>query len=86
MNQRLLSYLENVILVEVTGKNINRFLIIIYKMPIAILELKIINRKKVHIKIFAKDYERLTKIKTVNEIKIIDYYGKLKLKKLFKWQ
>lgn len=84
MNQRLLSYLENVILVEVTGKNINRFLIIIYKMPIAILELKIINRKKVHIKIFAKDYERLTKIKTVNEIKIIDYYGKLKLKKLFK--
>lgn len=84
MNQSLLSYWEDVILVEIKGKNIDRFLSIVYQAKIPILDLKKINRKQVQLKILGKDYERLLKIKTINEVYIVRTYGKLKLKLLIK--
>lgn len=71
-------------MIKVTGKNINRFLSIIYKMKINILEVKIINRKEANIKLPLRELEKIKKIKTSHEIEDISYYGKLKVKNTIK--
>ena len=84
MNNQILSHFDNIIMIKVTGKNINRFLSIIYKMKIKILEEKIINRKEANIKLPLRELEKIKKIKTSHEIEDISYYGKLKVKNTIK--
>jgi similar to stage IV sporulation protein len=84
MNNGFLSYFEDIIMLRVTGKNINRFLAILYKNKIELIEVTVINRNEVNIKIYKKDLERIKKIKTANEIDVVGYFGKLKAKELIK--
>lgn len=70
------------ILVE--GKNINNFIKRIIKLKISIINLKYHSSKKAEIIIKYDDYLKLKKYKTIYSIKIIDKYGKLKLKEKIK--
>ena len=48
------------------------------------IDVRIINYKEAYIKIYYKDYAKIKKIKSIYEIKIINRYGKLKIKDFFK--
>ena len=84
MNNELLSYFDNIVMIKVTGKNVSRFLTVIYKSKIKVLEVKMINRNEVNIRLSAKELDLLNKVKTSHKIETITYYGKLKIKNLFR--
>lgn len=48
------------------------------------IDVRIINYKEAYIKIYYKDYAKIKKNKSIYEIKIINRYGKLKIKDFFK--
>lgn len=79
MMNRVFNLFNNIIKIEVTGKNINNFLKRIIANDIAILSLNYINHNKVNIIIKASDYNKIDKIKTIYQLKIIKYYGRLHL-------
>lgn len=76
--------LSNCIKIKVIGKNIERFIKRLHSEKVEMLEITYINYKEVNIKIYAKDYELVQKLKTIYEIEIIEIYGFLKLKQKIK--
>jgi similar to stage IV sporulation protein len=74
---------EKIITVSIKGKNIDHFLSYIYKQKIIIIDLKVIDRNEIRIKIYEKDMPRIENIKTSNEIEIVDKNGILKIKEFF---
>ena len=76
--------LSNCIKVKVIGKNIERFIKRLNNEKIEMLEITYINYKEVNLKIFARDYELVEKLKTTYEIEIIEIYGFFKLKQKIK--
>ncbi len=83
MDNHFLSYFDNVVMIKVTGKNINHFLATIYKLKINLLEVKLLSQKEVRLILGEKELKRLLKLKTVNKIEVIKSYGKLRIKQLF---
>lgn len=73
-------YFNNIVKVEVTGKNIDNYIKKIIRQKINILNLTKNNSKSIYLYLNYKDYLTLKKQKTIYEIKIISYQGKLKLK------
>ncbi len=84
MSGQLFSFFDNIVMVKVTGKNVNRFLAVIYKNKIKVFAVNLINRNEVDIKLSVNDLELLNNIKTTHHIEVKAYYGKLKIKGLFK--
>lgn len=74
----------NCIKIKVIGKNVERFIKRLHNESIEMLEIIYVNYKEVNIKIYAKDYELVEKLKTIYEIEIIEIYGLLKLKQKIK--
>lgn len=83
MDNHFLSYFDNVVMIKVTGKNINHFLATIYKLKINLLEVKLLSQKEVRLILGEKELKKLLKLKTVNKIEVIKSYGKLRIKQLF---
>jgi similar to stage IV sporulation protein len=83
MRNHFLMLFEKIITVSIKGKNIDHFLSYIYKQKIIIIDLKVIDRNEIRIKIYEKDMPRIENIKTSNEIEIVDKNGILKIKEFF---
>lgn len=81
MENMEINRLQNKIKIKVTGKNIERFIIRLYKNNIEILSLKYIDRKTIIIMIYLEDYEKLIKLKSIYKINKIGYGGIIKVKK-----
>lgn len=71
---------DNVI-INIKTRNVNRLLNNIYKLNINIYKVDIINYKEVNIEININDLEKIKKISVLNEINIINYRGKTKIKR-----
>lgn len=69
-------------IIKVDGKNIPKFISKCEKNNISILKLEQISYKEVLIKINAKDYDNLLKIKTIYKFTIINSSGVLKFKEI----
>ncbi len=75
---------KSVIKIKITGKNVIRYLRRIISKKIEILEINKIDNSNIILKIYDKDYEKIEKIKTIYDIKIIEEYGVRRLKKIIK--
>ncbi|MDO5568875.1 MAG: sporulation protein YqfD [bacterium] len=75
--------MKSYLLIEVTGKNINNYIERIIKKKINIYFSKIINNKTAYLKIEYSDYPRLLKYKSTYKLKILNYYGLIKTKRIF---
>jgi similar to stage IV sporulation protein len=78
----LLYKINNKIKMKISGKNVIRFVKNLINLKIQLLNVKYIDRNEVVILVFESDYKKIKKIKTIYEIVIIDYHGKLKFKKM----
>lgn len=74
--------MKNVIKIKVVGKNIERFIRKLTNQKIDLLDIQYRKYDEVLLKIYAKDYEKIEKIKTIYQISIVDTYGFIKLKKI----
>lgn len=81
MKNQFIYKLKNKIKLIIEGKNINRFIIRLNNNNIDILNIKHINKDKIIITVYYKDYNQINKLKTIYNIDIIDYKGLIKIKK-----
>lgn len=81
MENRFLNKFNNVIVIKVKTKNMDRFLTNLYKLNIDIFNVNVENFKEVRVEIYEKDLNKIKKISILNKVQIIDYKGKIKGKK-----
>lgn len=80
----MIEYFKSKVLLNVKGKNINRFIKKLTTRKINILSLKYIDKNEAFILIYKKDYEKVLKIKTIYEVLEKDTFGLIKIKKVLK--
>lgn len=76
-----MSSLKSKVLLEVKGKNIERFLHRLINHGIEILKIESKEKDITWILIYEKDYEAVLKLKTIYEIEYLDTYGIIRIKK-----
>lgn len=81
MKNKIIYQLKSKIKLSITGKNINRFIMRLHNNKIEILKCNHINKEKINIIIYEKDYKKLEEIKTIYNIEKINTYGMIKIKK-----
>ena len=84
MKAKILKIFSSNIKIKVTGKNINNFLKRLIYNNINIIKVVNISYKEADIIINYQDLEKINKYKTIYNIEVIEYQGKLKLLKLIK--
>ena len=84
MKDKIFRIFSSSIKIKVKGRNINNFIKRLIKNNINIRRVIPISYKEVDLIIDYNDLEEVVKYKTIYDIKIIKYYGKLKVLKLLK--
>lgn len=84
MKNKIFKFFSSSIKISVTGRNVNNFVKRLIKNKINIIKLIPKSYKEVYLIIDYNDLEKIEAYKTIYDIKIIKYYGKLKLLKLLK--
>lgn len=84
MKDKMFRIFSSSIKIKVKGRNINNFIKRLIKNNINIRRVIPISYKEVDLIIDYNDLEEVVKYKTIYDIKIIKYYGKLKVLKLLK--
>ena len=80
MNRRFKNYFEDVVIIHVEGKKIDRYLSYLYKLKIELLEVKYCDRENIIVKVFNRDIKKVLDMKSTYKVEIVGYGGKLKLK------
>ena len=75
--------MNNILVIEVKTRNIDRFLNNLYKLNIDIYNVNVINYKEVIIEINELDYNKVKRLSILNKLKVIDYKGRIKRRKIF---
>ena len=84
MKNKIFNYFSSNIKINVQGTNINNFMRKLIRNNINIYKFIPISHNEINIIINYKDLEKIEKLKTVYNITIIKYYGKLKILKIIK--
>lgn len=84
MKDKIFKIFSSSIKIKITGRNINNFLKRIIKNNINIIKVIPISYKEMDLIIDYKDLDKIEKLKTIYNIKIIRYYGKLRILKRIK--
>lgn len=86
MKNKIIDKMHSKVCVEIRGKTPERFILRLHKSKIDIIQLNKVNKEQFEIIINYADYEKLLKINTIYEIKIIKYLGMVKTKhQIFKY-
>lgn len=80
MKNYLFFIIKSKVNINVKGNNIERFIKRLKNNNIEILNITYISRDEINVKIYKNDYEKVLDIKTIYDIKILNYYGAAKLK------
>ena len=80
MKNNVLYLLKSKLNINIKGPSIERFIKRLKKNNIEILNIVYISKDEMNIKIYKTDYDKLNKIKTIYEMKILDCYGVVKTK------
>ena len=81
MENRFLYKFNNVIVIKVKTRNMDRFLTNLYKLNIDIFNVNVVSFKEVIVEVYEKDLNKIKKLSILNKIEIIDYKGKIRGKK-----
>ena len=84
MKVKIFRIFSSSIKIRVTGKNVNNFINRLIRNQINLIRVVPFSYKEADIIINYNDLEKVNKIKSIYEVDIINYYGKLKFIKLFK--
>ncbi len=84
MKNSFISLFENKVVINIKGKNINRFLKRLISHKVDLLDIKYINRNETNLLVRAKDYKKIEELKTIYDIFIVDVHGMLKIKRVVK--
>ena len=84
MKDKIFKIFSSSIKIRVTGRNVNNFINKLIRSKIDLVRVIPVSYKEVDIVINYNDLEKVNKIKSIYEVDIIDYYGKLKYLKLIK--
>ena len=84
MENNFFKKFQDIVKVEVTGRNIDNYIKKIIKSKINIIKLTKKNYKKAYIYVRYEDFLKLKQMKTIYEIKITDKLGGLKIKEFIK--
>lgn len=84
MKDKIFKIFSSSIKIKITGRNINNFLKRIIRNNINIIKVMPISYKEMDLIIDYKDLDKIEKLKTIYNIKIIRYYGKLRILKRIK--
>lgn len=80
----MIELFKSKVLLNVKGKNINRFIKRLTSRKINILSLTYINENEAEILVYKEDYEKIIKIKSIYELLEKDTFGLIKIKKVLK--
>ena len=80
MRNTFIDKIESTVKVLIEGKNINNYIKRLIKSKIDIIDLRYLNYNKVEIIIKYSDYLKLKDNRTIYKLKVVEKYGKLKLK------
>ena len=84
MKDKILKIFSSSIKIKVTGRNINNFLKRLINNNINIEKVIPISHKEIYLIINYQDLDKVLKLKTIYNIKIVRYYGKLRIIKRIK--
>lgn len=84
MKDKIFKIFSSSIKIKIIGRNINNFLKRIIRNNINIIKVMPISYKEMDLIIDYKDLDKIEKLKTIYNIKIIRYYGKLRILKRIK--
>ena len=84
MKDKILKIFSSSIKIKVTGRNINNFLKRLINNNINIEKVIPISHKEIDLIINYQDLDKVLKLKTIYNIKIVRYYGKLRIIKRIK--
>ena len=84
MKDKIFKIFSSSIKIKITGRNINNFLKRIIRNNINIIKVIPISYKEMDLIIDYNDLDKIEKLKTIYNIKIIRYYGKLRILKRIK--
>ncbi len=84
MKDKIFKIFSSSIKIKITGRNINNFLKRIIRNNINIIKVIPISYKEMDLIIDYKNLDKIEKLKTIYNIKIIRYYGKLRILKRIK--
>lgn len=82
MRDSFLEIFSNVIKIRVEGNNVNRFLKRLIANKIELLNVKLLNRNVIVLKVYHKDYERILELKSIYDIHFENTYGIIRIKKI----
>ena len=83
IKNNILYILASKINLNIRGPMIERFIKRLRNNNIEIFSLLYVNNNEINIKVLKKDYAKIFKLKTVYDIKILDYYGIAKINNSF---
>lgn len=83
MENRFLNSFDDIVVLNVKTKNVDRFLTNLYKLNIDIFKVDVLNYKEIIVEIYEKDYNKVKRLSILNKIDIIDYKGRKKKKNNF---
>lgn len=84
MKDKIFKIFSSSIKIKVSGRNVNNFIKKLIKNDIYIVKVIPVSYNEVYLIVDYNDLDRIYKIRTIYNIEIIDYYGKLKILKLLK--
>lgn len=85
MENVFLNRLNNIIVLSVKTKNVDRFLTNLYKLNIDIFKVDVVSYREIIVEIYEKDLNKVKKLSILNKIDVIDYKGIKDKKNKFKF-
>ena len=81
MENRFLDRFNNIVVIKVKTRNMERFLTNLYKLNIDIFNVNVVNFKEVTVEVYERELNKIKKLSILNKIDVIDYKGKIRGKK-----
>lgn len=75
MENVFLNRFNNIIVLSVKTKNVDRFLTNLYKLNIDIFKVDVVSYREIIVEIYEKDLNKVKKLSILNKIEVIDYKG-----------
>ena len=85
MENVFLNKFNNIIVLSVKTKNVDRFLNNLYKLNIDIFKVDVVSYREIIVEIYEKDLNKVKKLSILNKIEVIDYKGIKDKKNKFKF-
>lgn len=85
MENVFLNRFNNIIVLSVKTKNVDRFLTNLYKLNIDIFKVDVVSYREIIVEIYEKDLNKVKKLSILNKIEVVDYKGIKDKKNKFKF-